>query len=545
MIPLGGLGEIGKNMMALEYGDDIIVIDCGVLFPEEDMPGVDLVLPDISYLLERSHKVRAILITHGHEDHTGALPYVLPRLRVPVFAPRLAHGLISVKLKERRVHREADLRMVEPGEPVALGQFQVEFFRVCHSIPDAMGLAIRTPAGLVVHSGDFKIDHTPVDGKTTDLAALARYGAEGVLLLLSDSTYAELEGYTPSERVVGEALDQIIGEAQGRVLVATFASLISRVQQVIDAAAHHDRKVAVVGRSMMDNVAMATEMGYITAPPGTVVPLQQAMRLPGDRVVLVTTGSQGEPTSALVRIANKAHRQIEIEPDDTVIISATPVPGNEKVVSRTINNLARQGARVLYDKVALVHVHGHSSREELKLMLNLTKPRCFVPVHGEYRHLVAHADLARDAGVEEANIFVLEDGDVLEFSASGGRVADRVSAGHIYVDGLSTRGIESLVLRDRRLLSRDGIVVIVLSFDKASGAPISEPAVVSSGFVEHHEAEELYRKVGSAIFDALDHGRRHPSDWSYVSAKVKEIASEFLYKETGRRPMIVPVTLEV
>ena len=545
MIPLGGLGEIGKNMMALEYGDDIIVIDCGVLFPEEDMPGVDLVLPDISYLLEQSHKVRAILITHGHEDHTGALPYVLPRLRVPVFAPRLAHGLISVKLKERRVHREADLRMVEPGEPIALGQFNVEFFRVCHSIPDAMGIAIRTPAGLVVHTGDFKIDHTPVDGKTTDLAALARYGAEGVLLLLSDSTYAELEGYTPSERVVGEALDQIIGEAEGRVLVATFASLISRVQQIVDAAVRHDRKVAVVGRSMVDNVAMATEMGYITAPPGTVVPLQQAMRLPGDRVVLVTTGSQGEPTSALVRIANKAHRQIEIEPDDTVIISATPVPGNEKVVSRTINNLSRQGARVLYDRVALVHVHGHSSREELKLMLNLTKPRFFVPVHGEYRHLVAHAGLALNAGVEEANVVVLEDGDVLELSASGGRIVDRVSAGHIYVDGLSTRGIESLVLRDRRLLSQDGIVVIVLSFDKTTGAPISEPAVVSSGFVEHHEAEELFRKVGSAIFDAMNHGRRHPSDWSYVSAKVKEIASEFLYKETGRRPMIVPVTLEV
>ena len=545
MIPLGGLGEIGKNMMALEYGDDIIVIDCGVLFPEEDMPGVDLVLPDISYLLEQSHKVRAILITHGHEDHTGALPYVLPRLRVPVFAPRLAHGLISVKLKERRVHREADLRMVESGEPIALGQFNVEFFRVCHSIPDAMGIAIRTPAGLVVHTGDFKIDHTPVDGKTTDLAALARYGAEGVLLLLSDSTYAELEGYTPSERVVGEALDQIIGEAEGRVLVATFASLISRVQQIVDAAVRHDRKVAVVGRSMVDNVAMATEMGYITAPPGTVVPLQQAMRLPGDRVVLVTTGSQGEPTSALVRIANKAHRQIEIEPDDTVIISATPVPGNEKVVSRTINNLSRQGARVLYDRVALVHVHGHSSREELKLMLNLTKPRFFVPVHGEYRHLVAHAGLALDAGVEEANVVVLEDGDVLELSASGGRIVDRVSAGHIYVDGLSTRGIESLVLRDRRLLSRDGIVVIVLSFDKISGAPISEPAVVSSGFVEHHEAEDLFRKVGSAIFDAMNHCRRHPSDWSYVSAKVKEIASEFLYKETGQRPMIVPVTLEV
>ena len=545
VIPLGGLGEIGKNMMALEYDDDIIVIDCGVLFPEEDMPGVDLVLPDISYLVERSHKVKAILVTHGHEDHIGALPYVLPRLNVPVYAPRLAHGLISAKLKDHKLHRTVDLRTVEPGESINLGRFQVEFFRVSHSIPDAMGLAIRTPVGLVVHTGDFKIDHTPVDGKTTDLAALSRYGAEGVLLLLSDSTYAELEGYTPSEQVVGEALGRIVGDAEGRVLVATFASHISRIQQVIDAAAGHDRKVAIVGRSMVDNVAMATEMGYITAPSGVLVSLKKAMKLPKDKVVLLTTGSQGEPTSALVRIANRAHHQVEVSADDTVIISATAIPGNEKGVSRTINNLSRQGARVLYDKISLVHVHGHGSREELKMMLNLTKPRFFVPVHGEYRHLRAHADLALDTGVEEANIFVLEDGDVLEVTPSGGSVADRIQAGHIYVDGLSTGDIKSLVLRDRRLLSQDGIVVIVLSFDKGSGAPLSEPAVVSSGFVEHDEAQELFSKVTSALFDSLNHGRRYSSDWSYISAKVKEIASELLYKETGRRPMIIPVTLEV
>lgn len=545
VIPLGGLGAIGKNMMVLEYGDDIVVIDCGVMFPGEDMPGVDLVIPDISYLVERSHKVRAILITHGHEDHTGALPYVLPRLNVPVFAPRLAHGLISVKLKDHGLHKSTDLRAIEPGVPISLGPFETEAFRVCHSIPDAMGLAIRTPVGLVVHTGDFKIDHTPVDGKTTDLASLARYGAEGVLLLLSDSTYAELEGYTPSERVVGEALDRVIAEAPGRVLVATFASLIARIQQVIEAAARHGRKVAVVGRSMVDNVAMATEMGYIKAPPGVLVSLQKAMKLPQNEVVLVTTGSQGEPTSALVRIASGTHRQIEVFPDDTVIISATAIPGNEKVVYRTIDNLMRQGARVLYDKIALVHVHGHSSREELKIMLNLTKPKFFVPVHGEYRGLAAHASLARDMGVQKDNAFILEDGDVLELTSTGGQVTEQVSAGHIYVDGLSTMDTKSVVLRDRKLLSQDGIVVIVLSFDKASGAPLSEPAVVSSGFVEHQQAEELFGKVAANIYDSLDHGSHYPLDWSYVNAKVKEIAGELLYKGTGRRPMIIPVTLEV
>ena len=426
VIPLGGLGEIGKNMMVLEYGDDIVVIDCGVMFPGEDMPGVDLVIPDISYLVERSHKVRAILITHGHEDHTGALPYVLPRLNVPVFAPRLAHGLISVKLKDHGLHKSTDLRAIEPGVPISLGPFETEAFRVCHSIPDAMGLAIRTPVGLVVHTGDFKIDHTPVDGKTTDLASLARYGAEGVLLLLSDSTYAELEGYTPSERVVGEALDRVIAEAPGRVLVATFASLISRIQQVVDAAERHGRNVSIVGRSMVDSVNVATELGYLTIQPGTLIPLSESRRLPPEKVVLMTTGSQGEPTSALVRIANKDHRDVQITAGDTVIISATPIPGNELPVSRTIDNLLRQGAKVLYDRVATVHVHGHGSQEELKMVLNLVRPRYFVPVHGEYRHLMAHAQLAWDLGVAEGGIFVMEDGEVLEISEESAQVVEPV-----------------------------------------------------------------------------------------------------------------------
>ena len=479
VIPLGGLGEIGKNMMALEYDRDIIVIDCGVLFPEEDMPGVDLVIPDVSYLVEHKDRIRAILITHGHEDHTGALPYVLPQLQVPVYAPRLAHGLISVKLKEHRALREAALKIVEPGKPIKLGKFKVEFFRVCHSIPDAMGLAIETPVGNVVHTGDFKIDYTPVDGKPTDLVQMAGYGAKGVLLLLSDSTYAETPGYTPSEQVVGDALNRAIGDAPGRVLVATFASLISRIQQVIDAAANHNRKVGIVGRSMVENVKMSIQMGYLSDPLGVLLPLGETRQLALENVVLVTTGSQGEPTSALVRIANKDHRDIQVTPGDTVIISATAIPGNETVITRTIDNLFRQGARVLYDRVAMVHVHGHAAQEELKMMLSLTKPRNFVPIHGEYHHLVAHAALARSMGVPESGTFVLEDGDVLELTADGGGVVDTVPAGHVYLDGRRVMGAKSTVLGDRRALSRDGVLVVVLALDKETGLPARPPEVIS------------------------------------------------------------------
>lgn len=545
LIPLGGLGEVGKNMMALECGDDIVVIDSGVLFPEEEMLGVDLVIPDISYLVERHRKVRAILITHGHEDHTGALPYVLPRLHVPVYAPRLAHGLVMGKLKEHHLLAEADLHVVRPGEPLSLGAFTVEFFRVCHSIPDAMGLVIDTPVGRIVHTGDFKIDHTPADGRTTDLARIARAGAEGVLLLLSDSTYAELPGYTPSERVVAETLDRAIGEAPGRVLVTTFASLIARIQQVLDAAAFHGRKVAIIGRSMEQNVKIAREMGYLQISNGLLVGVREAANLPPEEVVLITTGSQGEPTSALVRIANQDHRDIQIIPGDTVIISASPVPGNETLVGKTIDNLFRQGAEVLYERINTVHVHGHASQEELKLMLNLAKPRYFVPVHGMYRHLAAHARLAYQMGVPESNIFVLEDGDVLEVTAGGAQVVDSVRAGHIYVDGLSTWGPDSPVLRDRKILASDGIVVVIVTLDKTTGLLTAPPQVVSSGLLDPTATADLFARVGTAVQDALAHRARASGDGSFTSAKVKETARKILYRETGRRPMIIPVTLEV
>ena len=545
VIPLGGLGEIGKNMMALEYDNDIIVIDCGVLFPEEDMPGVDLVIPEITYLLERQAQIRAILITHGHEDHTGALPYVLPSLKVPVYAPRLAHGLISVKLKEHRALRQTRLEIAEPGKPIKLGKFKVEFFRVCHSIPDAMGLAIETPIGTVIHSGDFKIDHTPVDGKATDLAQLAAYSSRGVLLLFSDSTYAELPGYTPSEQVVGQALDRAIGEAPGRVLVATFASLISRIQQVIDAAAKHNRKVGIVGRSMVDNVKMSIEMGYLSAPPGVLLTLGETRKLSSENVVLITTGSQGEPTSALVRIANRNHRDIQVIPGDTVIISATPIPGNETLVTKTIDNLFRQGAQVLYDKVALVHVHGHGSQEELKTMLNLINPRFFVPVHGEYHHLVAHASLAKAMGVPESGIFVLEDGDILEITQDSGKVVDRVSAGHIYVDGHSIRDVKSPVIRDRRALSKDGMVVVVVALDKATGMPARPPEIISRGFMDDEEMSEVFHKVSASVMESLDHVPTYPIDWGSTRTLVEDTVRKLLLEETGRRPIIMPVALEV
>ena len=546
IIPLGGLGEIGKNMMAVEYGDDIVVIDCGVQFPDEDMPGVDLIIPDVSYLVERADRVKAILITHGHEDHIGALPFILPQINVPVYAPRLAHGLISVKLNDRRPTRGAVVEAIEPGIGYQFGDtLRATWFRVCHSIPDAMGIAIETPRGLVVHTGDFKIDHTPVDGRTIDLATLARHGAGGVLLLLSDSTYAEVPGYTQSERVVGEALDRAIADAPGRVMVATFASLISRVQQVVDAAEHAHRKVGIVGRSMEDNVAVATEMGYLKIPPGILQNLSELRQLPPNEVVLLTTGSQGEPTSALVRIANKDHRDISVLEADTVIISATPIPGNELGVGRTIDNLMRQGATVLYDRISTVHVHGHASQEELKMMLNLVRPRYFVPVHGEYRHLMAHAQLAWDVGVAESGIFVLEDGDVLELSEDGARVEEKVPARRIYVDGANRRDHRSQVFRQRRTLSKDGVVVVVLSTDKESGRVVGEPKAVASGFMEDSETEELFQDLALTLSRTLagDPGLADQPD--RLKSKMRETAREFLASETNRRPIIIPVVLEV
>jgi len=546
VIPLGGLGEIGKNMMALECGDDIVVVDCGVQFPTEEQLGVDLIIPDVSYLVERADRVRAILITHGHEDHIGALPFVLPQLNVPVYAPRLAHGLISVKLQEHRATRGATVEPIDPDISYQFGRnFQVSWFRVCHSIPDAMGIALGTPLGTVIHTGDFKIDHTPVDGRTIDLPTLAQHGSYGVLLLCSDSTYAEVPGYTPSEHILSNAFERAIGDAPGRVMVATFASLISRVQQVVDAAARHNRKVSIVGRSMADNVNMAAAMGYLTLPPGTLLSLSEIRAYPPEQVVLLTTGSQGEPTSALVRIANQDHRDVAIMEGDTIVISATPIPGNELLVSRTIDNLLRQGAKVLYDRIATVHVHGHASQEELKMMLSLTQPRYFVPVHGEYRHLMAHARLAWDMGLAPEGIFVLEDGDVLELSDRGGQVVDTVSASPIFIDGLSARDSQSAVLRERRALAKDGVVVIVVSRNRHTGRPAGSAQIRSSGFMEAAETASLFEQLSELVDTVLADSPDLAAAPDRLKNKIRDAARRFLLNEARRRPTIVPVLLEV
>jgi len=545
IIPLGGLGEIGKNMMVMEYADDIIIIDAGLMFPEEDMLGIDLVIPDISYLLEKRERIKGILITHGHEDHVGALPFLLPQLRVPVYSAKLTNGLISVKLKERKALSKANLKVIPPGGEVTLGKFRIEFFPVCHSIPDSVGLIIHTPIGTVVHSGDFKLDYTPVSGEPTDMSRLAQLGAKGILLLLSDSTYAELQGYTPSERVVGETLGNIMANARGRVIVTTFSSLVSRIQQVIDAAAKHKRRVFIVGRGMTEIVRMALGLGYLNVPDGILARIDELKGMPHDKIVFITTGSQGEPTSALVRIANRDHRHVQIVPGDTVVISATPIPGNEALVNRTVDDLFKQGARVLYDKVAQVHVHGHASQEELKLLLNVVKPKFFVPIHGEYRHLSLHAKLAQSIGIPEENTFVLEDGDVLEIGPAVGRITGKVASGNVYVDGLSVGDIDSVVIRDRRMLSKDGIVMVIIAINRQTGKLVGRPDIVSRGFVDMKESRDMIEASRDLVAEALDHGRNRPADWGFINSKVRDVLYKYYYEQTKRRPMILPFMVKV
>lgn len=544
VIPLGGLGEIGKNMMAFELADDIVVVDCGLMFPRSEMLGIDLVIPNITYLRERQDKVRGIVITHGHEDHIGALPYILPALNVPVYCTRLTYGLISVKLREHRLQNRTDLRMVNPGERFHLGKFTIELFRVAHSIPDATGVILRTPLGTIIHTGDFKLDHTPVMGQHTDLNRIAELGNEGVLLLCSDSTYAEVPGYTASEKTVGESLDHLIGDAPGRVIVASFASLIARIQLVIDASAHHGRRVFVIGRSMVDNVAMAQEMGYIDPRDGTLGRIEEMRHLPPDRITIMTTGSQGEPTSALARMANRDHRQVEIVSGDTVVLSASPIPGNEMLVNRVIDDLFKLGAQVFYNRIASVHVRGHAAEEELKLVLSLANPRYFVPVHGEFRHLMLHARLAQGMGMPPDNTFVLSDGDVLEIDEETAAVREKVPADNVYVDGLGVGDIDHVVLRDRRHLATDGMVVVIISVDKETGQLIGRPDIISRGFVDNTGSEELLDRTREVVQRALQ-GAEHRAEWSAVSGKVKETVATFLHEETRRRPMVLPMVIEV
>jgi ribonuclease J len=546
IIPLGGLGEIGKNMMALEYGNDIIVIDAGLMFPGEETPGVDLLIPDISYLLERQKNLRGIVITHGHEDHIGALPYILSRLAPPIYATRFTRELISVELKQRGVKTKAKLNVVTPGSKITLGKFTIEFFSVCHSIPDSTGLIIHTPQGIVVHSGDFKIDYTPAVGEPTNFSQLAVLGVKDVLLLLSDSTYVELSGYTPSEMVVRDTLDRIISEAKGRVIVTTFASLVSRIQQVLDVAVKRDRRVFITGRSMREIVNMALKTGYLTDPAGVLCRLDELRTLPHHRVIILSTGSQGEPTSALVRMANRDPRsQVQIVPGDTVVISATSIPGNEALVSKTTDSLFRQGANVIYDRLAQVHVHGHGSREELKLLLSLVKPKFFVPVHGEYRHLCLHANLAQSMGIPRDNIFVLENGDVLELGQDSGKVVARTRVGVKYISGLTTGELDDVVLQDRKLLSRDGVVVVTIAIDAESDKLAGRPCIITRGFVDGGEEQTLIEQGQDVVLAALNHDRRRLSEPGFVDAKMKDSLSRFLYERIHRRPVIIPVVVKV
>ncbi len=546
LIPLGGLGEVGKNMMVVEYGDDIIIIDAGVMFPDDEMFGVDLVIPDTSYLSDKKQRIRGILITHGHEDHVGGLPYILPMLDFPpVYATRLTQGLINVKLKEHKLLERADVNVITPGDQIELGNCLVEFFRVNHSIPDAVGIVIHTPIGTVVHTGDYKFDYTPVDGKPADFGTLGRIGREGVLVMLGDSTRVESPGYTPSERVINESLDKIFANAPGRILLATFASLISRVQQVVDTAARYERFVALVGRSMVNNVQMSMELGYLDIPRGMLIRAEDINKFKPEQVVIICTGSQGEPTSALTRIANKDHRLVRIEPGDTVILSATPVPGNEKMVNRTINSLFRQGAEVFYQGISHVHVSGHASQEELKLMLSLIQPKFFMPVHGEYRQLVLHARLAYSLGIPEEHIVVAEDGDIIEVTPDAIKPVDHTTSGNVFVDGLSVGDVGQIVLRDRKVLSQDGILMVVLTVDKETGQPLAGPDIVSRGFVYMRDAEELLESSRERVRESFIGLNGHSSDWSFVKDKIRHTLSEFLYEKTHRRPMILPVVMEV
>jgi len=539
IIPLGGCGEVGKNMTAFEYGKNVILIDCGIMFPENDMLGIDFIIPDWKYLRDKRDQLRGIIVTHGHEDHTGGLPYLLKEFPdLPVFATKLTRGLIEVKLRNHKILDQTRLTTIEAGGRLELGPFGLEFFRVAHSIPDGVGVGITTPAGLVVHTGDFKFDHTPVDGKPTDFAKLAEFGGRGVMALMSDSTNADQPGTTPSERVVDVAFAQVFREAKGRIIVGTFASLISRIQQVANAAVKNNRKLAFTGTSMVENVKMAQKLGYLDLPSDLIVRLEDTKKMAPERVVIMTTGTQGEPSSVLARVSMGQHSQIQVERGDTIIMSSHPIPGNEETVNRTINRLFQRGANVLYDPIAQVHVSGHASQEEQKLMLNLVKPEYFIPVHGELRHLRAHEALARQVGIAPNNIFVVENGYAVEFSEGEARVGERVPGGYIYIDGSGVGDVGPAVLRDREILGRDGFVVAVIHRDHDTGQLVDQPELLTKGFIHTDEGKDI-------LSGATDIVTRIAQDTTLsdkaLRDRLDDKLSEYLYHETKRRPMIIPV----
>lgn len=546
IIPLGGLGEIGMNMTIIEYGDTIIVIDCGLMFPEEYMLGVDLVIPDTSYLVKNREKVKAFVITHGHEDHTGALPFVLKDVNAPLYATALTIGLIEAKVKQYGLAGDLTFETVRPRDVVEIGPFAIEFIRVSHSIVDGCALAIRTPEGVIVHTGDFKLDQTPVDGEVVDYARFSAYGEAGVKILLSDSTNVVNEGYTLSESVIGQNLKDIFSKTEGRLIVATFSSNIHRIQQIFDAADAYGRKVVLSGRSMLANVAIARTLGYLKARDGLVVDHGQIGRLPKQRLVILTTGSQGEPMSALTRMAMDNHKQIKIQKGDTVILSSKFIPGHEKAITNMMNHLYRRGAEVIYEKVSEIHVSGHASQEELKIMLNMVKPEYFIPIHGEYRHLKLHGDLAKKVGIPEDNVFVIEDGQVVELSGGAARVAGKVEAGRVLVDGKGVGDVTKMVLKDRRHLSQDGMVIIVAAMNEKTGEIVYGPEIITRGLFEEGEDPGLLKEAGEAVAAALEGiNVAAKTDTLEAGEAVRVALRRFFNKTLERRPLILPLIIEI
>ena len=545
IIPLGGLGEIGKNITAIEYEDEIIVIDCGISFPDEDMYGIDLVIPDIKYLLDNKDKVKGLFLTHGHEDHIGAIPYILKQINMPVYGTKLTIGLVESKLKEHDMLSKTNLIPISPGESIKLNKLIIEFIRVTHSIAESCALAIHTPIGIVLHTGDFKIDYTPIDGKVMDLNRIAQLGQEGILLLMADSTNVERAGHSLSEKIIGETLNRIISNANGRVIVATFASNIHRMQQIADASMMYNRKIVFSGRSMENISNVAMDLGYLHIPEESIVGIEDLNRYPSDKITIITTGSQGEPMAGLSRIAYGSHRHISIEQDDLFIISASPIPGNDKLVSRVINQLYIKGVEVIYEDLEDIHVSGHAYKEELKLIHTLVKPKYFMPVHGEYRHLKHHSDLALKLGMDKSNVFTLETGQVLEISQDKAIATEKVHTGVVFVDGIGVGDVGNIVLRDRRDLARDGMVTIVVAINKETYSIVSGPDVITRGFVYVKESEELINKVKEIsvieVEKCLEIG---VIEWYVLKSNVKKAVENYIYEKTKRRPTIIPIIME-
>ena len=546
IIPLGGLNEIGKNMTVFECSNDIFILDCGLAFPDADMPGVDIVIPDFTYVERNKDKIRGIVITHGHEDHIGGLAYLLKKINVPVYATRLTIGLIEGKLKEQGLSGKVNLNVVEPKKTVKMGCMAVEFIKVNHSIPDSVGMAIHTPAGVIVHTGDFKVDYSPIDGKIIDLARFGELGSRGVLALMADSTNAERPGYTHSERTVGASFDKLFQKGEGkRIIIATFSSNIHRVQQIINCAVRYNRKVAIFGRSMVNVINTAIELGYLDVPDGIIIDIEMMNRYENERIVLITTGSQGEPMSALTRMAMNDHKKVNITPMDFIIISATPIPGNEKFVTRVVNELMKSGAEVVYEAMYEVHVSGHACQEELKLMQALTNPKFFIPVHGEYKHLKKHADLALQMGLEKENVIIAEIGNVIETDGNTMKVVSQVPAGRVLVDGLGVGDVGSIVLRDRKHLAQDGLIIIVIGIEKNTNEIVAGPDIISRGFVYVRESEELMVEAKGLLTDTLDNcSASELREWNSLKGKLRDALSDYIYQKTKRSPMILPIIME-